>query len=294
LLTEHTLADGATLSLTQAGDEDAELTVVLVHSYAQDQRIWHKVMDVLPGATERPIQVLAYDHRGHGESSPADESTATVEQLGDDLAELIENAVPHGRIVLVGHGMGGLVCMALAARHQLLFNVRVAGLVFLSTAAGRVAEASATLPQSIGRVVQDLEAILGSRILGHVRVRIDKAKTIGLRWLLFGDDPDPNDTRLVAEMISKHWPETVALFRPALDRYDRAAALSVAAGIPVLAIVGEKDRLVPASHAHGLADSVQHGTAVTLPGLGHMLPLEGAAEIIPRIVGQVHEILRTS
>lgn len=294
MLTEHTLADGTTLSLTRAGDEDAELTVVLVHSYAQDQRIWHKIIGTLPQATERPVQVLAYDLRGHGESSPADEHTATVEQLGDDLAELLENAVPHGRIVLVGHGMGGLVCMALIARHQLLFNVRVSGLVFLSTAAGRVAAAGATLPQSVGRVVQDLEAILGSKIVGQVRVRIDKAKTIGLRWLLLGDDPAPEDTRLVAEMISRHWPETVALFRPALDRYDREQALSVAAGTPVLVIVGEKDRLVPASHATAMAEAVQQGTAVVLPGLGHMLPLEGAAEIIPRIVGQVHAILRIS
>jgi pimeloyl-ACP methyl ester carboxylesterase len=288
-----TLGDGAELHLSRRGDEDAELTVVLVHSYAQDSRIWHKIIEVLPAATEQPIQVVAYDQRGHGESSAADEHTATVEQLGDDLAEVIENAVPHGRIVLVGHGMGGLVCMALAARHQLLFNVRVKGLVFLSTAAGWVAEASATLPQSVGRVVQDLEVILGSKIISQVRNRIDKAKTIGLRWLLLGDDPDPQDTRLVAEMVSRHWPETVALFRPALDRYDREQALSVAAGTPVLAIVGEKDRLVPASHAQALAKSVQNGTSVTLPGLGHMLPLEGAAEIIPRIVGQLHEILRT-
>jgi pimeloyl-ACP methyl ester carboxylesterase len=290
LLTE--LADGATISLTRTGAEDAELTVVLVHSYAQDRRIWHKIVETLPTATEKPIQVVAYDQRGHGESSPANHDTATVEQLGDDLAELLETT--DGPIMLVGHGMGGLVSMALTARHQLLFNVRVKGLVFLSTAAGWVAEASATLPQSVGRVVQDLEAILGSKLIGHVKNRIDKAKTIGLRWLLFGDDPDPDDTRLVAEMISRHWPETVALFRPALDRYDRAQALSVASNTPVLAIVGEKDRLVPASHAHALADSVQNGTAVTLPGLGHMLPLEGAAEIIPRIVGQVHQILRNS
>lgn len=285
------LDDGTELSLSRKGDEDAELTVVLVHSYAQDSRIWHKIIDVLPEATEQPVQTLTYDQRGHGESGPADEGTATVEQLGDDLAEVIEKAIPHGQVVLVGHGMGGLVCMALAARHRLLFNIRVKGLVFLSTAVGGVA---ATLPQSVGRVVQDLEAILGTKLINHVRSRIDKAKTIGLRWLLLGDDPDPEDTALVAEMISRHWPETVALFRPALDRYDREQALSVAAGTPVLAIVGEKDRLVPASHAQALAESVRNGTAVTLPGLGHMLPLEGAAEIIPRIVGQVHEILRTS
>lgn len=285
------LDDGTELSLSRKGDEDAELTVVLVHSYAQDSRIWHKIIDVLPEATEQPVQTLTYDQRGHGESGPADEGTATVEQLGDDLAEVIEKAIPHGQVVLVGHGMGGLVCMALAVRHRLLFNIRVKGLVFLSTAVGGVA---ATLPQSVGRVVQDLEAILGTKLINHVRSRIDKAKTIGLRWLLLGDDPDPEDTALVAEMISRHWPETVALFRPALDRYDREQALSVAAGTPVLAIVGEKDRLVPASHAQALAESVRNGTAVTLPGLGHMLPLEGAAEIIPRIVGQVHEILRTS
>jgi pimeloyl-ACP methyl ester carboxylesterase len=281
------LDDGARLRLVLVGDPDAELTTILVHSYAQDLRVWHKVVDVLPRATEQPIQVLAYDQRGHGDSSQATDATATVERLGDDLAELIERAVPHGRIVLVGHGMGGLVCMSLAARHQLLFSVRVAGLVFLSTAASGVA---AALPQSVGRVVQDLEAILGARLLGHV---VGKAKTIGLRWLLLGDDPDPDDTRLVAEMISRHWPETVALFRPALDRYDRRTALTVAADTPVLAIVGEKDRLVPPSHATAMA-AVAQGTAVVLPGLGHMLPLEGAAEIIPRIVGQVHAILRTS
>ena len=289
-----TLEDGTELSVSRRGDEDAELTVVLVHSYAQDSRIWHKIIETLPHATERPVQTLAYDQRGHGESGPANHNTATVEQLGDDLAEVVEKAIPHGGIVLVGHGMGGLVCMAMAARHRLLFNVRVKGLVFLSTAAGWVAEASATLPQSVGRVVQDLEAILGTKLINQVRSRIDKAKTIGLRWLLLGDDPDPDDTMLVAEMISRHWPETVALFRPALDRYDREQALSVAAGTPVLAIVGEKDRLVPASHAQAMADSVRNGTAVTLPGLGHMLPLEGAAEIIPRIVGQVHEIIRIS
>ncbi len=282
------LDDGARLRLVRVGDPDAEVTVVLVHSYALDLRVWHKLVEVLPRATEQPIQVVAYDHRGHGESSQATAATATVERLGDDLAEVIERTVPHGRILLVGHGMGGLVCMSLAARHQLLFNGRVAGLIFLSTAASWVAPA---LPQSVGRVVQDLEAILGAKLLGHV---VGKAKTIGLRWLLLGDDPHPEDTALVARMVARHWPETVALFRPALDRYDRRAAPTVAAGTPVLAIVGEKDRLVPASHAMAIAEAVQQGTAVVLPGLGHMLPLEGAAEIIPRIVGQVHAILRIS
>jgi pimeloyl-ACP methyl ester carboxylesterase len=291
LTEELALSDGAVIGLERAGDPDGELTVVLVHSYAQDRRVWHKVIDVLPAATEHPVQLIAYDQRGHGNSAPATPATATVERLGDDLAEVIERAVPHGRVVLVGHGMGGLVCMALTARHRLLFTGRVGGLVFLATAAGHVP--GAALPQSVGRVVQDLEAILGSRLLEPVRQKIGRATEIGLRWLLLGDDPDRDDVRLVAEMIFRHWPDTVALFRPALDRYDREAALTVAAGTPVLAMVGEKDRLVPAVHARALAGAVKHGTAVVLPGLGHMLPLEGSAEIIPRIVGQIHTALRS-
>jgi pimeloyl-ACP methyl ester carboxylesterase len=81
----------------------------------------------------------------------------------------------------------------------------------------------------------------------------------------------------------------VALFRPALDRGDRAVALEVATGLPVVMMVGEKDRLVPGGHIGRLADAVRHGHAVTVPGAGHVLPLEAAAEIVPRILAEVRE-----
>jgi pimeloyl-ACP methyl ester carboxylesterase len=285
LITERfALADGAELALTRAGDPDAAVTVLLLHSYAQDRRVWHKVVSLLVEAT--PVAVVTYDHRGHGESSAADDVTATLEQLGDDLAELLERAVPHGPVVLVGHGMGGHVAMALAARHWLLARHRIGTFVFLSTSVGWVAE---TLPRPLGRIVQDLHAILGPRLVGEVHRRIDKATTIGLRWLLLGDDPEPDDVRLVAEMVAQHWPDTVALFRPALDRDDRAVALELVSELPVVAMVGEKDRLVPAWHAGRLADAVRHGHAVTVPGAGHMLPLEAVAEIVPRILAEVRE-----
>ncbi|MCA1655211.1 MAG: alpha/beta hydrolase [Pseudonocardiaceae bacterium] len=280
------LADGALLALVRAGDPDAPATVLFLHSYAQDRRVWHKILDLLPVAV--PAAVVAYDHRGHGESSPANAATATMEQLGDDLAEVIERAVPHGPVVLVGHGMGGLVAMTMAARHRLLLEHRVAALMFLSPSVGWVAE---TLPRPLGRIVQDLHAILGPRLVDEVHKRTDKATAIGLRWLLLGDDPDPDDVRLVADMVGRHWPDTVALFRPALDRDRRATALEVTAGLPVVAMVGEKDRLVPVGHAGELAATVRHGHAVTVPHAGHMLPLEAVAEIVPRLVAEVREAL---
>jgi pimeloyl-ACP methyl ester carboxylesterase len=278
LITEaFVLDDGGSLALDRDGDPDAPVTVLLLHSYAQDRRVWHKVISLL--AEVGSVSVVAYDHRGHGESVPATAATATLEQLGDDLAEVLERAVPHGPVILVGHGMGGHVAMRMVARHRLLASHRVGAFMFLSTSIGWVAE---TLPRPIGRLVQDLHVILGPRLVGHVHRKIDKATTIGLRWLLLGDDPSPDDVRLVAEMVARHWPDTVALFRPALDRGDWAGAIEATVGLPVVAMVGEKDRLV---------DVVQHEQVVTVPGAGHMLPLEASAEIVPRIVAEVREVL---
>lgn len=268
------LPDGTELALEHHGDGD--VTVVLLHSYAMDRRVWHKVVTLLTDALP-DVAVLAYDHRGHGDSGPADERTATLEQLGDDLAEVLEQVVPRGPVVVVGHGMGGQVAMTMAARHRALVEARVGAFVFLATSVGWVAGA---LPRPLGRIVQDLHAILGPRLVGEVHRRIDKATTIGLRWLLFGDDPEPADVRLVAEMVARHWPDAVALFRPALDAVDRAAAFEVLDGLSAVAMVGERDRLVPGSH-------LAHGHTVTVPDVGHLLPLEAVAEVVPRIAAGV-------
>jgi pimeloyl-ACP methyl ester carboxylesterase len=280
------LADGCELVLDQVGDPLAPVTVLLLHSYAQDRRVWHKVSSLLVEAAD--VSVVTYDHRGHGESTAADDVTATLEQLGDDLAEVLERAVPHGPVVLVGHGMGGHVAMRMVVRHRLLAEHRVGAFMFLSTSVGWVAD---SLPRPLALIVQDLHAVLGPRLVGEVHRRIDKATTIGLRWLLLGDDPEPDDVRLVAEMVAQHWPDTVALFRPVLDPGDRAGALEVVAGLPVVAMVGEKDRLVPVGHAARLVDTVRRGHAVVVSGAGHMLPLEAVAEIVPRIVAEVREVL---
>ncbi|AHH97618.1 alpha/beta hydrolase [Kutzneria viridogrisea] len=273
--------DEVRLNVVRAGDPDAETTVVLAHGYALDHRSWHRLVPELVGAG---VQVVAYDHRGHGQSSPATAETATIEQLGDDLALLIERGISSPKVVVVGHSMGGMAAMALTERHPRLFAQRVSGLVFVSTAAGRLAESSLAWPQAVGRLVEELEKVFGP-VVRHIRGRIEPAKAAGLRWWLFGDEPNAEDAELTAQMVADHWPGTVALFRPAFDKYDRKAALTVARGKPVVAVMGEKDRLCPASHAQAVIDVVGSGEAVVLPGAGHMVPLERATELADLVKG---------
>jgi pimeloyl-ACP methyl ester carboxylesterase len=263
------LEDGTELNVVRSGDPDAGVTVVLAHGYALDHRSWHRVIAELP---ER-YQVVAYDHRGHGKSGPATKETATIEQLADDLGELIERAVPSGQVIVVGHSMGGMAAMTLAERRPRLFRQRVLGMVFVATAATGMSDASLAWPKSVGKLVRELERAFGP-LVRAVRERIEPTKTAGLRWWLFGDEPRDEDVALTAEMVWAQWPETVALFRPAMDRIDREAALAVAGEKPTIAVVGDEDRLVAVSNARALA-----GKAVVLEDAGHMLPLERPKEI---------------
>jgi pimeloyl-ACP methyl ester carboxylesterase len=278
------LEDGTELNVVRAGDPDAALTVVLAHGYALDHRAWHRVVAAL-GQT---CQVIAYDHRGHGQSGPATRDTATIEQLGADLGEVIERAVPTGDVVVIGHSMGGMAAMAMAERRPRLYRQRVKGVVFVATAMTGLAETSLAWPKAVGKLVRELERAFGP-LVRAVREKIEPAKTAGLRWWLFGDEPRAEDVALTAEMVWAHWPETVALFRPAVDRYDREAALTVAGERPVIAIVGDEDRLCAESNAAALAKAVG-GEAVVVPDAGHMLPLERPDEVaacVARLVSRV-------
>ncbi|MCX2950214.1 alpha/beta fold hydrolase [Lentzea sp. NEAU-D7] len=263
------LEDGTELNVLRAGDPESPVTVVLAHGYALDHRTWHKVVEQL----SPEFQVIAYDHRGHGKSDGASKETATIDQLGEDLGELIERAVPQGQVVIAGHSMGGMAALAMAERRPRLFRQRVLGNVFVSTAASGLSETSLAWPKAVGKLVRELERAFGP-IVRAVREKIEPTKTAGLRWWLFGDEPSDEDVDLTADMVWGHWPETVALFRPAVDRYDREAGLMVAKEKAVVAVVGDEDRLVSET------DAVRFGgTSVVLPDAGHMLPLERPAEL---------------
>ncbi|MEU4670059.1 hypothetical protein AB0F91_19230 [Amycolatopsis sp. NPDC023774] len=51
--------------------------------------------------------------------------------------------------------------------------------------------------------------------------------------------------------------------------------------------MGERDRIVAATDVEHLVGALEHGTAVVLPGVGHVVPQAAAAQVVPRIVAPV-------
>jgi len=92
------------------GDADAPLAV-LVHGVTGWWRTWWRVA---PALADRGWRVVAVDLRGHGHS-PRFDGAATIADLADDVAEVIERAGPSADL-LVCHSLGAAVSAELAVR----------------------------------------------------------------------------------------------------------------------------------------------------------------------------------
>src|SRR4051812_3031315 len=127
-MTERVQVNGVELAYEVHGSLDTgAIPFLLVHGYTGSRLDWIDVIDRL--AADRPV--IAYDHRGHGESTnTGDAATYTFAQLTDDLAGFIRQ-LELRRYDLLGHSMGGMV----ALRHMASGPVNVRSLVLMDTSA---------------------------------------------------------------------------------------------------------------------------------------------------------------
>ncbi|MDP8928286.1 MAG: alpha/beta hydrolase [Actinomycetota bacterium] len=120
--------DGARLCVETYGPADsASGEVVLVHGFSLMGRCWHEQVVALRDR----LRLVTYDHPGHGRSSRPLSGKHSLELLADALAAVIQQATDaaRGKIVVVGHSMGGMTALACARRHPQLFERRVGALL---------------------------------------------------------------------------------------------------------------------------------------------------------------------
>src|SRR5688500_10696973 len=126
-------SDGVRLHVVEHGS--GPLTVVLLHGWTLDHRLWRRQIADLPDRLGERVRVVAVDLRGHGESgSPALRDT-TTDRLADDVQTVIRERVPDGSVVLAGHSLGGMAILEFAHRYPDVFRRRVAGVALVSTTA---------------------------------------------------------------------------------------------------------------------------------------------------------------
>jgi pimeloyl-ACP methyl ester carboxylesterase len=271
-----TTDDGALLHASVLGAPDASLTMVLCHGYMLDGTAWHFQLAALTDS----VRLVVYDQRGHGRSTLGS-APVTVERLGRDLDQVLEGAVPHGhRAVLVGHSMGGMAVMALAAARPGLLGTRVAGIGLLSTSAGQLDATSFGLPWAAARVLHQALAV-GLPHLARLPGTVDTVRRhtgpVAFRLtrpLLFRAPVDPLAASVTIRAMAHVPITTVAACYPALMAHDQLAALPVLGACPVLVAVGAEDRVTPITHSAVLASRIPTARLAVVPRASHLLPLE--------------------
>jgi pimeloyl-ACP methyl ester carboxylesterase len=312
-----TTADGVRLHVETTGASDAPVTVVLAHGWTCSTRSWHHQFGGVPGVLgSSRVRVVAYDHRGHGQSAAAPVGTTRIEQLAEDLVTVLEEVVPSGPIVYAGHSMGGMTLMALADRAPELFGSRIVGAALISTTAGPTTSRPLGLPTRFDgaaatfapRAVQLANARLERRELRRAprevsarwtreqwaawrEVAAARLRRPGVRQLCFGKKVDPAEVDVLMADLAATPARSFGGFFEAITRHDLRHALKVLDGIPVEIMHGTRDRLLPPRHGNRLAQLLPSARLWMYPGAGHMLMQERPRDVTHRLAALARKTL---
>jgi pimeloyl-ACP methyl ester carboxylesterase len=259
----------------------SEATLVFVHGYALNLDCWHFQREYFRGKH----RMVFYDQRSHGRSGRSDNHHATIEQLGDDLKRVLDELVPAGPVVLLGHSMGGMTVMAFAERHPEMFADRVTGVALISTTAGGLDPSRLLMPMvplSLGSGLTH-RAI---RLLGRGHRAIDAARRLGKDVAMvatdlfaFGDEVPAAYVEYVDAMLSSTPFEVVAEFFPSFSGLDKFHAVEVLGRVPTAIICGTADRMTSIGHSRKLHARIAGSTLLECERAGHMVIMERHAQV---------------
>jgi pyruvate dehydrogenase E2 component (dihydrolipoamide acetyltransferase) len=227
--------------------------IVLIHGFGSDLESWLFVQEDLAAADE----LIAIDLPGHG-GSTKEVGPGTVDSLAEGIRGALA-ALGVERAHLVGHSLGGAVALTLVLSHPEL----VAGVSLIAPAAlGSEINAAFIDGFLTANRRKTLIPVLGDLVANRDLIGNDMAEAI-LRFKRL--DGAEAALRQIADACFKEGRQSITL-PAALDRI----------GVPLTAIWGEADRIIPARHIDNMPPS---GVRRLVPGVGHLPHMEAAAAV---------------
>lgn len=225
-----------------------EPLVVLIHGWSCDANYWRAQIEDLKST----YTVVAVNLAGHG-GSGRNRTQWTMAAFGADVAAVL-GALPDGKVILVGHSMGGQVALE-AAR---LIPDRLLGIVGVDTFQG-LGEAPGPDPRM-------------DALIAHMRTDFIGATREFVTTAMFPKDADPLLVRRIADDMALAPPEVAIPSLVALSEYDARPALAQI-HVPIVAI---RSDLWPEDSAR-IRRVVPAYRAVVMPGVGHFPMMEDPA-----------------
>ncbi|KOS54260.1 alpha/beta fold hydrolase [Rhodococcus rhodochrous] len=267
--------DGVELAVREVGSALAPLTIVFVHGYCLRMQSWHLQMRHLQERWGKDVRMVFYDQRGHGESTAPRSKSCTIAQLGRDLGTVVDTVAPTGPVIVVGHSMGGMTTIALAAQRPELFDERIVGVGLLATTAAGLTKTG--IGRNLENPVIDGFRHLARTAPGFVQYARGAAKAIIapiLRAASYGTVVSPKLVEFSDRMLAETSVLTIVNFLRTLELHDESAALPVLGQVPALVLCGDADMIIPFSGSEELAAALPDVELKRVRGAGHLVQLE--------------------
>ena len=245
-------ASGLWYSVTGTGP-----TIVFLHGSNLDSRSW----GTLPTELAKAHRVVQVDLRSHGRSA---EATGPF-SWRDDVIEVLD-AVHADRATLLGLSLGAVIALDAA----LEFPSRVDRLILMGPAISGMAMKPRPGYEGMMAALQKGDFAAAGEELGRapvMRLFRDTSRQAEVRGIV------NENTRLFRGRREWLKPFTP----PAMSRLDQLR-------VPVLVLVGEKDPTDALDAAEIFREKVSTASIVTIPGCGHLLPLDCPSETVAAVL----------
>ncbi|MDG2112077.1 MAG: alpha/beta hydrolase [Actinomycetota bacterium] len=255
----HIELDGRRVNIATGGVEpDRDLPLVLlVHGAGMDRTVWNLQTRFL---AHHGCAAMAVDLPGHGGSDGP--LIATVAEMAEWVGQLIDE-LDWGSVRLVGHSMGALISMEVAAGRSDIERLVLMG----------AAMSMAVHPDLLGAAERN--EVLAPQLMtawGHgSRSHVVTNPTPGL-WMVGGGQA----------LLERAAPGVIASDLAACNTYD-AGDVASRVECPVTVMVGSADRMTPPRAAAALIAGFSDVEVVHLDGVGHSMMTEAPDAIRPAL-----------
>ena len=248
--------------------------LLLLHGIAGSSRTWR---DVIPLLTDR-FTVIAPDLMGHGlsEKPVGDYSLGAFASGIRDLLEVLDV----DRASVVGQSFGGGVAMQLAYQHPELCSRLV-----LVDSGGLGREVNwilrfMTLPGSeyvMPLIFPGFVRDWGDSLFRSMNERGIRLGRITEMWSAYASLAEAENRQAFARTIR-------SVIDPGGQTVSAMDRLYLASPMPTLIIWGDRDDIIPVSHAHAAHEAIPGSRLVTIAGVGHFPQIEAPEQFVAALV----------